>query len=230
MQRAVKILFCLFAVVFVSSLCISPVNGAEPTVTVCASGTQSTGSNFEIYMPPASIYNGRFVIWAHGFQDANESVGIPYDQLCNDDFCIPDTLVALGFGFATNSYQKTGLAVKEGMEDIRDLIINLEAYSKPPYRKNNDCMPIESTGVNTVYIVGASEGSLITTLLAEQNPDVFDAAYALCGPIGDFPSEINYLGDARATFEYFFPGKIPGYGIFNGTYYSDPDGNSVPPA
>jgi hypothetical protein len=32
----------------------------------------------------------------------------------------------------------------------------------------------------------------------------------MCGPIGSFPMQINYFGDARATFEYFFPGIIPG--------------------
>jgi hypothetical protein len=64
-------------------------------------------------------------------------------------------------------------------------------------------------------VVGASEGGLITTLLTEEYPDIFDAGYALCGPIGDFRYQINYLGDARVTFEYFFPDEIPGYGIFN---------------
>jgi hypothetical protein len=61
-----------------------------------------------------------------------------------------------------------------------------------------------------VYLIGASEGGLITALDVEQRPDVFSAGVAACGPIGDFPLQINYFGDARATFEYFFPGLIPG--------------------
>ena len=30
------------------------------------------------------------------------------------------------------------------------------------------------------------------------------------------------------TFEYFFPGQIPGYGIFNGIFYDDDDHTKVP--
>ena len=57
---------------------------------------------------------------------------------------------------------------------------------------------------------GASEGGIITALSLEQHPEVYSAGVAACGPIGDFPFQINYFGDARATFEVFFPGLIPG--------------------
>jgi pimeloyl-ACP methyl ester carboxylesterase len=61
-----------------------------------------------------------------------------------------------------------------------------------------------------VYLVGASEGGLITTLAVEQYPDVFDGGLATCGPIGDFAGQINYFGDFRAVFDYFYPGLVPG--------------------
>jgi pimeloyl-ACP methyl ester carboxylesterase len=61
-----------------------------------------------------------------------------------------------------------------------------------------------------VYLVGASEGGIITALSLEQHPEVYSAGLAACGPIGNFPFQINYFGDARATFEVFFPGLIPG--------------------
>jgi pimeloyl-ACP methyl ester carboxylesterase len=161
---------------------------------------QNSGSHYCIRMPVTTPYNGRLVIWAHGFQDAGTPVGIPLDQLCFDGVCTPDLLTSMGFAFATNSYRKTGLAVLEGVDDILDLVdIFIRDYGNPI----------------KIYIVGASEGGLITTLLTEGYPDDFDAGLALCGPIGDFPYQINYLGDARATFEYFFPNRIPGYGIFN---------------
>jgi len=35
-----------------------------------------------IVMPPDGVpWNGRLVVWAHGFQDAGTPVGIPLDQL-----------------------------------------------------------------------------------------------------------------------------------------------------
>ncbi len=163
--------------------------------SVCApDGVQDSGSIYRICMPESG-YNGMLVIWAHGFQDAGTPVSIPEDQLCVNDFCLPAIVNGLGFAFATNSYSKTGLAVLEGQADILDLEKVFAAqYGQP--RK--------------VYLVGASEGGLITALSVEQRPDVFAAGVAACGPVGDFPAQIGYFGDARATFEYFFPGLIPG--------------------
>lgn len=158
-------------------------------------GFQASGSIYRICMPPPERYNGNLVIWAHGFQDAVEPVQIPEDQLCFDGFCIPDVINDLGFGFATNSYSKTGLAVRQGMDDILDLV-NIFAAEKGAPAK--------------VYLTGASEGGLITTLLLERHPDVFAGGVAACGPVGDFPFQINYFGNSRVTFEFFFPGLIPG--------------------
>ena len=94
-----------------------------PAQSACEpDGVQASGSKYRICMPPADRYNGSLVIWAHGFQDAGTPVSIPEDQLCIGGFCIPDLVNALGFGFATNSYSKTGLAVLEGKADIRDLV------------------------------------------------------------------------------------------------------------
>ena len=158
-------------------------------------GVQDSGSIYRICMPPPSSYNGMLVIWAHGFQDAGTPVSIPEDQLCTPELCIPDVINGLGFGFATNSYSKTGLAILEGKADILDLVGLYSAQKGPPTK---------------VFLVGASEGGIITALSLEQHPDIFSAGVAACGPIGDFPSQINYFGDARATFNIFFPGVIPG--------------------
>jgi pimeloyl-ACP methyl ester carboxylesterase len=158
-------------------------------------GQQASGSIYRICMPAPADYNGNLVIWAHGFQHAGTPVGIPEDQLCIGDFCIPEIVNALGFGFATNSYSKTGLAIVAGKNDILDLVNIYTAQKGKPAH---------------VYLVGASEGGIITALAVEQRPDVFSAGLAACGPVGSFPLQIGYFGDARVTFEYFFPGLIPG--------------------
>jgi len=172
--------------------CLSFAHGALATCD--PDGLQESGSIYRICMPD-TFYNGRLVIWAHGFQDAGTPVSIPEDQLCFADICLPDLLTSLGFAFATNSYSKTGLAVRQGMDDIRDLVNIFTAQKGAPER---------------VYLTGASEGGIITALLAEQYPDVFAAGTAACGPIGSFRYQIDYFGDARVTFEYFWPGLIPG--------------------
>ena len=175
-----SLLFCTFAF---------PASHCEPD------GFQTSGSVYRICMPNPEDYNGRLIIWAHGFQDANEPVEIPEDQLKGDGQSIQQFFNDLGFGFATNSYSKTGLAVRQGMEDILDLVNIYSAAKGNP---------------DKIYLTGASEGGLIATLLLEQHPDIFDGGLAACGPIGDFPYQVRYIGDARATFDYFFPGLIPG--------------------
>jgi len=173
----------------------SSADSARAQSSVCEpDGVQASGSIYRICMP-ASGYNDILVVWAHGFQDAGTPVSIPEDQLCTTNFCLPELVNGLGFAFATNSYSKTGLAVLQGKDDILDLVrIFAAAHGQP--RK--------------VYLVGASEGGLITALDVEQHPDVFAAGLAACGPIGDFPSQLNYFGDARVTFNYFFPNAIAG--------------------
>jgi pimeloyl-ACP methyl ester carboxylesterase len=181
-------------VAVVMFLCLVPAS-ARAESNCDPDGVQSSGSIYRICMPAPEDYNGMLVIWAHGFQDAGTPVQIPEDQLCVGDFCIPEVINGLGFAFATNSYSKTGLAIVQGKADILDLVNIYTAQKGVPTK---------------VYLVGASEGGIITALSLEQHPDVFSAGLAACGPVGDFPMQINYFGDARATFQVFFPGLIPG--------------------
>ena len=189
----------LFFSVFI--LLAAPATQAAPAAQAVSNcdpdGVQSSGSIYRICLPPPAQYNGDLIIWAHGFQDAGTPVQIPEDQLNLGGIQINEIVNLLGFGFATNSYSKTGLAVQEGMADILDLVNIYTAQYGAPQR---------------IFLTGASEGGLITTLLIEQNPGpgIFTAGVAACGPIGSFPYQINYFGDARVTFEYFFPGLIPG--------------------
>ena len=187
MKRLCPIVFGLLL------LLVGPVRAES----ICDSdGVQDSGAAYRICMPPPGEYNGRLVVWAHGFQDAGTPIGIPEDQLCLGDFCIPDLVNGLGFGFATSSYSKSGLAVLQGKDDLLDLVRIFAATKGQPQK---------------VYLIGASEGGLMAALAVEQRPDVFSAGVAACGPIGDFPFQINYFGDARVTFDYFFPGLIPGH-------------------
>jgi pimeloyl-ACP methyl ester carboxylesterase len=179
----------------VAAICLLGARPARAESVCDPDGLQGSGSIYRICMPAAGEYNGNLVIWAHGFQHAGTPVEIPEDQLCLDDFCIPEIINALGFGFATNSYSRTGLAIVAGKNDILDLVDIYAAEKGPPQK---------------VFLVGASEGGIITALALEQRPDVFAAGLAACGPVGSFPLQINYFGDARATFEYFFPFVIPG--------------------
>ncbi|MGE3509341.1 MAG: alpha/beta hydrolase family protein, partial [Vicinamibacterales bacterium] len=142
-------------------------------------------------------WNGQLVVFAHGYV----APGLPlafYDLALADGSSLPELVQALGYGFATTSYRQNGLAILEGMNDIRELVAFFHEHYSTPSR---------------TIVAGASEGGLIATLLAEQSPDLFDRGFAACGPIGDFRTQINYLADFRVLFDYFFPGLIPGSAI-----------------
>lgn len=84
------------------------------------------------------------------------------------------------------------------MQDLKQLVARFSRqYGQPKH----------------TYIVGASEGGLITTLLVERSPQLFAGGVAACGPIGDFRAQTDYFGDFRVLFDYFFPGVIPGNAI-----------------
>jgi pimeloyl-ACP methyl ester carboxylesterase len=59
--------------------------------------------------------------------------------------------------------------------------------------------------LDKVLIVGASEGGLITTMMVEKYPGIYDGGLAMCGPIGGMPAQVEYLADFRVVFDYFFP-------------------------
>jgi pimeloyl-ACP methyl ester carboxylesterase len=108
---------------------------------------------------------------------------------------ITETVTGLGYAFATTSYSTNGLAVRPAISDLLDLVNIFTTTRSLPDR---------------IYLLGVSEGGLITTLSVEEHPDVYDGGLAMCGPYGDFQGQINHFGDFRVVFDYFFPGLVPG--------------------
>lgn len=138
--------------------------------------------------PPASF---DLVIFAHGYVPINEPMDAFLPQLIlSDGNTIPGIANGLGFAFATTSYSKNGLAVKEGVGDIARLVAFFKSTIGTPRH---------------IYLIGASEGGLVTTLAVEKRSDLYAGGLAMCGPIGNFRSQINYWGDFRVLFDYFFP-------------------------
>jgi pimeloyl-ACP methyl ester carboxylesterase len=183
----------LAAVSFV--VLFAPCAASAHAASTCApDGTQGSGAIYRICMP--DTWNGDLVVYAHGYVAFNEPVAIPEGQLVlPDGTSVPGLINALGFAFATTSYSTNGLAVLQGVADVVDLVAIFRATHGPARR---------------VYLVGPSEGGLVTALALERHPEVFSGGVSACGPIGNFRQQINYNGDYRIVFDYFFPGLIPG--------------------
>jgi len=165
-----------------------------PTPGECQDGVLPSGALSRICIPAAG-WNSDLVVWAHGYTAYNEPVDFQH-LLLPDGTYLPDLVQKLGFAFATTSYRTNGLSILEGTDDIRELVSVFPdvAGRTPRY----------------TYMTGASEGGIITTLLVEQSPELFSGGLACCGPIGDMKKQLNYMGDFRVLFDYFFPGIIPG--------------------
>jgi pimeloyl-ACP methyl ester carboxylesterase len=161
-------------------------------------GTQASGAVYVLYMPESTCWNGNLVVFAHGYVAPGSPIQVPQDQLSIGGLSLPAAFNQLGYAFAASSFSKNGLAIVQGVNDTRDLVQNILDPTLKPKR---------------VYLIGASEGGLVTTLSAEQLPGVYNSAGAACGPIGSFQKQINYFGDFRVIFDYLFPGVLPGNAI-----------------
>jgi len=162
-------------------------NPAYHSPALTANSTLPGGALYEISLPPGGWSD--LVIYAHGYVNPDEPLAIPDDDV--DGTPISTIINSLGFAYATTSYRDNGLVIPDAVEDVKELLARfIELYGEP----------------NLVYLVGPSEGGAVTTLAVEQNPGLFDAGFATCGPIGNFRKQLNYLGDFHVLFNYFFPG------------------------
>lgn len=145
-------------------------------------------------VPPLPLWNGKLVVYAHGYVQPNEDITLPVV-----DPTLVDPLLAQGFAVATTSYHKNGYAVEQGGDDIDALVSYFKnlVIRQPAWEEN-------------VLLIGASEGALISTMLLEQDPQTYHGALALCGPLGGMPYQLQYFGDFRVLFDYYFPGILPG--------------------
>lgn len=198
-------LFSLFSFLILLSceqnLTDSAVSPAVESVSSYVSGTatiyegqQPGGAVFKIWAPDE--WNGDLVLFAHGYVSILEPVAIPENQLyLPDGTHIPTLVNDLGFAFAVSSYRGNGLIVEDAIMDLEELVtIFNTAVAKPVH----------------TYLIGASEGGLITIKSIERHASLYSGGLALCGPVGDFQAQIGYFLNFRVVFDYFFPDVLPG--------------------
>ncbi len=141
------------------------------------------GAEFIFYIPAG--WNGSLLLYAHGYvSPQTEELLIPEEF---SDFSKP--LMEMGFAVGCSSYSENGWAVKDGAIRTRQLLtIFTEHYTAP----------------NRTYLAGASEGGIISLMLAEKNPELFDGVLSICGPVGGSKIQTEYMYHLRVLFRYFF--------------------------
>ncbi|MGE3469792.1 MAG: hypothetical protein AB7O28_05560 [Vicinamibacterales bacterium] len=175
-------------------------------------GEIGPGSSYEIDVP--AVWNGDLVLYAHGIVQADNPVALPtvqdgYNQL-------RAAVLAAGYAVAASSYSSNGWSLDDAVRRTHQLSGIFTAYAGRP---------------NRTYLAGHSMGALVIVKMVETYRGQYDGALPMCGPVGGALHELTYAGDARITFDYYFPGLLPGdpFHVPQGTSYlspADPGGPS----
>jgi len=159
-------------------------------------GVDKTGALYALFLPPG--WNGRLVVYAHGFVDPAAPVALPDSAPVDVAPWVAELrerLLQAGYAVAYSSYSENGWAVDDGTKRTNELRPLFASYFGKPQR---------------TYIIGRSLGGLVTMRLIEKYPDPYSGALALCSPVGGGIQQAHYVGDTRVLFDFFFPGVIPG--------------------
>jgi len=199
MRKLVRIIV-LITILASSTLVALPVQAGSPDGLLPVPGPCFEGPNLPagaraLYCVPKSGWNGDLVVYGHGYVAPDAPLDF-YNLTLPDGTSLPTIVQQLGYAFATTSYRRNGLAFLLGVEDMANLTAAFPGVTgKTPQR---------------TYIVGPSEGGIVTALSIERKPELYTAGLSLCGPVGDFRKQIDYWGDFRTLFDYFFPDVLPG--------------------
>jgi pimeloyl-ACP methyl ester carboxylesterase len=172
-----------------------PVDEGSPPVAGCTQDTLESGALSLICFPES--WNGTLVVYAHGYVQPSAPVALPDDDV--GGVSISDAVTGFGYAYATTSYRDNGLVVLPAIDDVVQLVEAVRSRVKPDPTRT--------------LLAGFSEGGLVAALTLERHPELVDGALEACGPIGDFTRQIDYFGDARVLFDYYFPGVLPGTAV-----------------
>ncbi|MFL5618115.1 MAG: hypothetical protein ACJ79A_06955 [Gemmatimonadaceae bacterium] len=157
-------------------------------------GRTGPGSLYAIYVP--QNWNGDVVYFMHGILPPFAPVALPEGTDWDSFVLVRDQLGALGFAVAYSTYSENGLALKDAAQrthQLRGLVASV--LNAQPTRS---------------FIVAFSLGTASALQLIEKFPGQYDGALLACGMVGGTPRELQFVGDVRALFDFYYPGVLPG--------------------
>lgn len=154
----------------------------------CITGTQRSGALYELCVPEGGNPTETLVLFARGFVFPQQPLALPEDE------DIRPLFLNQGFAYGTTSFNTNGLVdPKSAIQDLRGLVFIHALNHGWPER---------------VLLFGISNGALLSTLAIEQRPWLFDGGLAVCGPIGSYVRNVDYLGDIYVVFDALFPNAL----------------------
>lgn len=181
-------LLCAIVALF---LLFGPGLGAAVAQVSTIVGTGEEGSLYGIDMP--ARWNGELVVYVHGIVDPDLPVALPTTQDGSD--ALRARIAGMGYAIAYSSFANNGYSLKSAIQQTHQLRGAFATTFGKPSR---------------TYLVGHSLGGLAVLALAERYPTQYDGALPMCTPVGGGSAEIQYLGNGRVLFDYFFPGAVAG--------------------
>jgi dienelactone hydrolase len=133
------------------------------------------GAAYRLEVP--AHWNGRLVIYAHGYRGTGTTVYVDNPQL-------REHYISSGYAWAASSYATNGYDVGQGVRDSYALIAQFRA--------------VTGKRAHAVVMTGASMGGHVTAVAIEEHPRAFAAAMPYCGVLGD-TELFDYFLDANVT-------------------------------
>jgi len=145
------------------------------------------GALYRLVRP--SNWNGRLVLYAHGFVPSNAPVALP-----PEGSLLTRLLVPQGFAVGYSSFSGNGWAVRDGAERTHQLLGIFSARFARPER---------------VYITGVSMGGLIAIKLSETYPNIYAGALPAGAVAGGSRRQFDYEANVWTLFDFLYPGVLP---------------------
>ena len=194
-----------------STASAAPVCATANYIESCG-GVTSDGGKYATMVP--ANFNGTMFIYSHGYR-YNQDVpfaGYAVSMVTNNpapapmpggatDKAVITYLLSNGYGIAGSAYKTQGWNAQEAVAADVELIKTFK--EKYPNTKK-------------VIAWGESLGGFITQALAEQHPELVDAAGLICPALGDVRAELQNAGDALWGLKTFFDPTIKGHGYSAG--------------
>ena len=150
-------------------------------------GSTGPGSVYRLIRP--TNWNGRLLLYAHGYVSPEAPVGISPDAQL-----VASLVVPRGFAVAISSFSENGWVVKDGTQRTHQLLGLFTSTFGQPTR---------------VYVAGASMGGLIAIRLAETWPNEFAGLLPACAVASGTTRQFDYALNVRVLFDVFYPGVLP---------------------
>ena len=147
------------------------------------------GAEYRIDVP--STWNHGLVVYCHGYDPHPGGVGYDERKPLPPELAV---FVKAGYAVIQSGYSAGGWAVEQAIGDIEGLRkYFVEKYGAP----------------KETYITGHSLGGLLTVVMIEKYPEIYNAGLAMCGAVGNASDLLTRGFDARVVFDYYFPGVLP---------------------